>query len=403
MSDLGVAWQVARRELTERGRSKAYLLTTVITLLVVVALILLPSIFGGGTDEYQVGSVGQGNTEIIEAGELLANANDEPDAEPSVSITETQFASREEAEAALEAGEVDAVLVDGSEAIVETLGGFGESSLLTILQQGAASVRVEQLVETEGDVAADVIEIMASEPLETTTLSGQDADDGSKGAIAYFALLLLYLAILIYGQWILSAVTEEKSNRVVEVLLSTVKPWQLLAGKIAGVGLLGLAQFAGTIIVALLTLRITGAYDIPPVDMTLVAHLVLWFILGFLLYAVLFGAAGSLVSRMEDAQNVAFPMSLIAVAGFLVAISTLSDPDGAIAIIGTFIPLTAPFVVPVRVALGAIPAWQYLASVLLTVASIIGLVFVAGRIYAGGLLRYGGRVKVREAWRSAAE
>jgi ABC-2 type transport system permease protein len=403
MSDLGVAWQVARRELSERGKSKAYLLTTVITLVVVVALILLPSIFGGGTDEYDVGSVGEGNTQIIEAGELLANANDEPGAEPSVSITEIEFTNRAEAEAALEAGEVDAVLVDGSEAIVETLGGFGESSILTILQQGAASVRVEELVESEGDIAAVVIAIMASEPLETATLSGQDADDGSKGAIAYFSLLLLYLAILIYGQWILSAVTEEKSNRVVEVLLSTVKPWQLLAGKIAGVGILGLTQFAGTIIVAVLTLQITGAYDIPPVESTQVAQLVLWFVLGFLLYAVLYGAAGSLVSRMEDAQNVAFPMSLIAVVGFFVAITTLSDPDGVAAIVGTFFPLTAPFVVPVRAALDAIPAWQYALSLILTVSAIIGLVFVAGRIYAGGLLRYGGRVKVREAWRSAAE
>ncbi len=295
------------------------------------------------------------------------------------------------------------VLVDGSEAVVETLGGFGGSSILTILQQGAASVRVEELVESEGDVAADVIAIMASEPLETSTLNGEDANDGSKGGIAYFSLLLLYLAILIYGQWILSAVTEEKSNRVVEVLLSTVKPWQLLAGKIVGVGLLGLTQFAGTVIVAVLTLRITGAYDIPPVESTLVAQLVLWFVLGFLLYAVLYGAAGSLVSRMEDAQNVAFPMSLIAVAGFFVAITTLSDPDGMAAIIGTFIPLTAPFVVPVRAALDAIPAWQYVVSVVLTVAAIIGLVLVAGRIYAGGLLRYGGRIKVREAWRSAAE
>jgi ABC-2 type transport system permease protein len=403
MRDLGVAWQVARRELTERGRSKAYVLTTVITLLVVVALILIPSLFGGGTDEYQVGSVGEGNTQIIEASELLANANDEPDAEPTAIITEVEYSTRDEAEAALEAGEVDAVLVDGSEAIVETLGGFGESSILTILQQGAASVRVEELVETEGDVASDVIAIMASEPLETTTLSGQDASDGSKGAIAYFSLLLLYLAILIYGQWILSAVTEEKSNRVVEVLLSTVKPWQLLAGKIAGVGLLGLTQFAGTIIVAVLTLRITGAYEIPPVEATQVAQLVLWFILGFLLYAVLYGAAGSLVSRMEDAQNVAFPMSLIAVVGFFVAITALSDPDGVAATIGTFIPLTAPFVVPVRAALDAIPAWQYALSLVLTVAAIIGLVLVAGRIYAGGLLRYGGRIKVREAWRSAAE
>lgn len=403
MSGLAVAWQVARREIVERGRSKAFLLTTIITLLVVVALIVLPSIFGGGTDEYRVGTVGEGNTEIVEAGELLATANDEPGDEPSVAITEVPFDDRAAAEAALEAGEVDAVLVEGSELVVESVGGFGGSALVSILQQGAASVRVEELVATEGDAAADVIEIMASEPLETTTLTGQDADDGSKGAIAYFSLLLLYLAVLIYGQWILGAVTEEKSNRVVEVLLSTVKPWQLLAGKIVGVGSLGFVQFAGTVVVALLTLRLTGAFDIPPVDPVLVLHLVLWFLLGFLLYAVMYGAAGSLVSRNEDAQNVAFPMSLLAVAGFFVALTTLSDPDGVTAVVGTLVPLTAPFVVPVRAALDAIPAWQYLLAVALTVAAIVGLVFVAGRIYAGGLLRYGGRVKLREAWRSADE
>jgi ABC-2 type transport system permease protein len=86
-----------------------------------------------------------------------------------------------------------------------------------------------------------------------------------------------------------------------------------------------------------------------------------------------------------------------------VALATLSDPDGVAAVVGTFVPLTAPFVVPVRAALDAIPWWHYAAALILTIGTIIGLVFVAGRIYAGGLLRYGGRVKVREAWRSAAE
>jgi ABC-2 type transport system permease protein len=213
--------------------------------------------------------------------------------------------------------------------------------------------------------------------------------------------LLLYMAVLLYGTWILSGVTEEKSNRVVEVLLSSIKPWQLLAGKIIGIGVLGIAQFAGTIAVAVVALEVTGAFELPSLDAGAVANLIVWFILGFLLFAVMFGAAGSLVSRMEDAQNVALPMSLTAVAGFFVSIAALSDPDGLAAVIGTFIPFTAPFVVPVRAALDAIPAWQYVTAVLLTMATIVGLVFVAGRIYAGGLLRYGGRVKVREAWRSA--
>jgi len=403
VSALGIVWQIARRELRERGRSKAYLVTSAVTAILVVALVLVPRLLDGGTDIFEVGSVGSGNEAIVEAGELLGNANDEPDAEPSISISSIDFADRGSAEAALEAAEIDAILVDGSEAVVESVGGFGESQILSYLQQGAASVELEAIVAEEGDVAADVIEIMTSDPLETTTLSGQDAGDESRGAIAYAGLLLLYGAVLFYGSWILSGVTEEKTNRVVEVLLSSIKPWQLLAGKILGIGILGIGQFAGTILIAITTIQLAGIFDLPSLNALAVVNLIVWFILGFLLFAVMFGAAGSLVSRMEEAQNVAFPMSLTAVAGFFVAIATLSDADGVAAVVGTFIPLTAPFVVPVRAALEAIPGWQYAAALILTISTIIGLVFVAGRIYAGGLLRYGGRVKVREAWRSAAD
>jgi ABC-2 type transport system permease protein len=145
----------------------------------------------------------------------------------------------------------------------------------------------------------------------------------------------------------------------------------------------------------------SNTIELPSLDAGLVANLIVWFVLGFLLFAVMYGAAGSLVSRMEDAQNVAFPMTMVVVAGFFVSIAALSDPDGPTALIGTFVPLTAPFVVPVRAALETIPAWQYGLSVLLTLGAIVGLVFVAGRIYAGGLLRFGTRVKLRDAWRSA--
>jgi ABC-2 type transport system permease protein len=403
MSDLGTMWMVARRELRERGRSKSFLITTIITLVIVIALVVLPELLGGGTDEYEVGSVGEGNEAIVEAAELLGNAGDEPDAEPSVALTTVELGSREDAEAQLEDGDLDAALIDGSEVLVESVGGFGGSEIVTLLQRGAASVELESIVAEEGDVAADVIEVMTSDPLETTALSGQDPADETRGAVAYAGLLLLYIAVLIYGTTILYGVTEEKTNRVVEVLLSSIKPWQLLGGKIFGIGILGIAQFAGTILVALAAIRITGIYEIPTLNVWSVVNLVVWFTLGFLVFGVLFGAAGSLVSRMEDAQNVAFPMSLVAVAGFFIAIATLGDPDGTLAVIGTFIPLTAPFVVPVRTALDAIPLWQYVAALVITAASIVGLVLVTGRIYAGGLLRYGGRVKLREAWRSAVE
>jgi ABC-2 type transport system permease protein len=394
-------WQIARREIREHGRSKAFLITTALTFLLVAGLVVAPGLIGGGTTEYVVGGVGEGNEPIMAAAELLGNASDEPDPESSVSLKLETFDDREAAEAAMELGDLDAILIDGREVVVESVGGFGDSAVLSLLQQGAASVELEAIVTESGQAAADVIDVMTSDPLETTTLSGPEAGDETRGAVAYAGLLLLYMAVLLYGNWMLSGVTEEKSNRVVEVLLSSVKPWQLLAGKISGIGLLGIGQFAGTILVAIIALRVSNVVELPTLDVATVANLIVWFILGFLLFAVMYGAAGSLVSRMEDAQNVAFPMSMIAVAGFFVSIAALSDPDGPAAVVGTFIPMTAPFVVPVRAALGAIPGWQYLLAVILTVGAIVGLVFVAGRIYAGGLLRFGTRVKLRDAWRSA--
>ena len=403
MTSASTVWQIARREITERGKSKAYLITSAVTLLIVVGLIVVPGLFDGGTEEYLVGTVGDGNEAIVVSAERLGNARDELGEDPSVGVEWIKYNSREEAETALGEGELEAVLVDGEEVVVASVSGLGGSPLLSLLQRGAASVALEILVSENGQAAADVIDVMTSDPLETTSLTGQQEGNESRGLVAFAGLMLLYIAVLLYGTWILSGVTEEKTNRVVEVLLSSVKPWQLLAGKILGIGVLGIGQFTGTILVAAIALQATGTIDLPDIDALTVVNLVVWFVLGFLLFAVMFGAAGSLVSRMEDAQNVAFPMSLTAVAGFFVAIRALDDPDGLAAVIGTLVPLTAPFVVPVRAALDAIPLWQYLTALVLTIGAIAGLTWVAGRIYAGALLRFGGRIKVREAWRSGTQ
>lgn len=402
MSAFSTSMIVAGREIRERSRSKAYRITSVLTLLIVVGLIVVPTFFEGGTDEYTVGSVGEGNEEIVASGEAIGNSNVEDGEEPAVSITLEPFSDQSAGEAAVEAGDIDALLVDGTTIITETAGGFGASAIVGLLQRGASTVELESLVNESGDTATEVIEVMTTDSLESVTLSGDDTDREAEGVIAYAGMFLLYIAILVYGTWILGGVTEEKTNRVVEVLLSTVKPWQLLAGKIIGIGLLGLAQFGATIIIAAIAVQYAGVFDLPELPIVSVINLILWFILGFLVYAVLFAAAGALANRMEDAQTTSLPITMLAVGAFFLSIITLDDPSGPVAIIGTLIPLTAPFVVPVRVALDAIPWWQYGLSVLITAASIVGLTLVAGRIYAGGLLQYGGRIKVRQAWRSAS-
>lgn len=394
-------WKVAWREIRERFRSKAYIISTVVTALLVGGMILLPLILGGSSTTHGVGSVGEGNEPILHAAGLLAIAGDDPDEEPSTVIKVTRFSTRDEAAAALDEGSVQAVIIDGTEVLVESLGWTGPPAVVRWLQQGAAAVELERLIAEDGDTAAQVVEVMTSEVLAVNTLTGNGGDP-SRPVVAYAGLMLLYVAILLYGTWILTGVTEEKTNRVVEVLLSTLKPWQLLGGKILGIGTLGVTQFTITGLVALGAVQF-GDFDLPPIDPLLIANFLLWFVLGFLIFAVLFGAAGSLASRMEDAQNVAFPMSIVAIAGLFIAFATLDDPSGRVAFIGTLIPLTSPFVVPVRVALGAIPAWEFAAAIGIALATIVGLVFVAGRIYSGGILRTGGKVGLREAWRGASE
>lgn len=404
MSGLGTLWKVAQREIRERVRSRAFLITTGLTILIVIGLIVLPELFAGGTSESTVGSVGTGNDEIIATAVDLGNANDEEGEEPSIAIETVEFDDVETAKAALEDGEVEAVLVDGEEIIVANTGGFSGSEFVDDLQRAAGTVQIQAVVAEQGQQAADIIEILTSDPLEVTSVSEDDPEQGeSQTVLAYFGLLLLYIAVLLYGTWILTGVTEEKSNRVVEVLLSSARPWQILGGKILGIGSLGLLQMTGTIVVSLVALRATDAFDLPPIGAEAVFNLLLWFVIGFLIYAVLLGAAGSLVSRMEDANTIAMPVNMLVIVAFFVSFAALNDPDGTVAVVATFIPFTAPFVVPVRAALGAIPAWQYVVAVLLSIATIGVFTLLAGRIYAGGLLRYGGRVGIREAWRTANE
>jgi ABC-2 type transport system permease protein len=404
MSGATVLFQVALREIRERFRSKAYLITSLLTIALVLGLIILPGVFGSDTEESSVGTVGEGNAEIVATAVELGNANDEPDAAPSVAIQTTDYDSRDDAVIALEQGDVDAVLIDGEEIVVKSTSGFSGSTIVNRLQQAAGAVQIQTLVAEQGEEAANIIELLTSDPLETTTLSEGDPEESqSRTIVAYFGLLLLYMAVLLYGTWILTGVTEEKSNRVVEVLLSSVRPWQILGGKILGIGALAMVQLLSTIAVAVVALRVTGAFDLPPIELSAVLNLLLWFVIGFLLFAVMFGAAGSLVSRSEEANTIALPMSMTAVVGFFASITALDDPDGTVAVISTFFPLTAPFVVPVRTALQAIPVWQYVLAVVICIASLAALTVLAGRIYSGGILRFGSRVGWREAWRAAGD
>ena len=400
MSGLQGLWLVTARELKVRGRSKAYLLSGAFVLVLLGAAILLPQLLGGGPVIHQVGVLGQGSEPIVAVAESVLRERADDDEEVSVEVT--TFTSEEDARAALAAGEVELVVIDGSSILRQGSAGFSGSRLQDTIQEAAGIAQLEEALAGTDTTVGDVVGVLNGEPLPVSSVQGATDDDleTARSLVAYGGMFLLYMAVLLYGQWTLQAVTEEKASRVVEVLLATLRPWQLLAGKVIGVGLLGLAQFVITIAWALVLVSITDALAFPEVPVDSAVSLIIWFVLGYGLFSVLYAGAGALVSRIEDAQSVAGPVAMFAVVGFLVSFQVLDDPGGALGRIMSFVPFTAPFVVPIRVAFGEISLVEHIAAALLTAFVIGVLVRIAGRIYAGGLLHFGSRLGLRQAWRT---
>jgi ABC-2 type transport system permease protein len=217
-------------------------------------------------------------------------------------------------------------------------------------------------------------------------------------AIVVLGTIILYLSLVAYGGWVTSGVLEEKSSRVVEVILSAVRPRELLAGKVIGIGLLGLGQFAAVAVAGTIAAIAVGRH-LPPSTPWAIALIVGWFFLGYAFYCCAFAAAGAASSRQAEAPTVAGPLTLLILLGYLASLAIQSNPDGVLARITPFVPPLAPMAMPARMLLGHAAPWELPASAAVTLAATYGLVRLAGRAYSGTILRFGSRVSLREALR----
>jgi ABC-2 type transport system permease protein len=381
-------WLVILRELRSRGRNKSFVISTLFSVALVVGLIVVPPLLTGGDTTHQLGVAGPGSSEIAAAAAALAGEG--------TTVEITAFPAADAAGDAVRSGEIDGAVIDGERLVVQRTGGFGISPLVGLIQQAAGAEEIRALLEVEDAAALEAA--LRGEVLEVETLSGRDAaHTEGRTWLAYGGTILMWTLILGYGTWALNGVTEEKANRVIEILLAAVPAWQLFAGKIIGIALLGLFQFVVLAAAALVAITLTGAFDLPTLPLDFAAVLGLWVLLGFAMYLVLFGCAGALASKIEDAQSAMSPIITIALVGFFASFAVLGDPDGVIAVVGTFVPFMAPFVVPIRAALETIPLWQHLSAVALSAVTAFALTMLAGRVYRGGALQFAGKV----AWRRA--
>ena len=243
---------------------------------------------------------------------------------------------------------------------------------------------------------------MAPVPVENQQLGVTAGRSSGNANAAMIMSVLLFMAIILYGNLVLTGVAEEKSSRVVEVLLARMPARNLLAGKVAGIGLLGFAQFAVTALAALVAALAVHPAGIPAVSGGVLAWVIVWFVLGYAIYAMAYGALGSLASRAEDAANIAAPVSYVLSAAYFVSFWVVtSNPDSAWSKLVSLFPATAPFAMPGRIAIGAAAWWEPVIAVALAIAAIAGLVVLAGRVYAGAILHTGPTLKLSDAWNAA--
>jgi ABC-2 type transport system permease protein len=252
----------------------------------------------------------------------------------------------------------------------------------------AAGVDPDALLAMVAPVPVDNVEL--------GQVTGRSADDETA---AFIMTLVLFGAITTYGAMVLGGVVEEKSSRTVEVLLARMPARNLLAGKIAGIGLLGLAQIVAVAVVVLVAGSIVDAFDVPAVRGGVLAWAVVWFILGYALYATVFGTLGSLASRTEDASSVTGSVTVLLVLGFMVSFAAIGSAETTWARIVAWIPVTAPLAMPNRIAMGVATWWDPVAAAAITIAAIAALVALGGRVYTHAILHTGATLKLGDAWR----
>jgi ABC-2 type transport system permease protein len=387
-------WLVLTREYSERIRSKAFLISNGAILAVLLLGLTLPLLLGGGDEPVTVGVIGE---DAVVVGELAIAQQEAFDLELELA----PIGSRADAEAALETEEVEVVLLDATTVLAD---GTVGRALEALLANAANSVRVDAALDASGLDADERATLFAIAPLEVEQLNDRaDAVDVFDPSIAvvYGAVFMLYGLLAVYGQWVAQGIVEEKQSRVIEVLLSALRPTELLAGKVLGLGALGLTQVTVLAGVAAGGLLVTDVIDIPPAAWQALAFVVPWYVLGFLLYAALFAAAGSLVARVEDLQSATLPVIMILIGALLAVQVALADPSGTFATVAGLVPLTAPIVQPILLAVGVASWPQVVLAIALALASIAALLPLAARIYRNSVLRTSGRVSVKEAWRGS--
>jgi ABC-2 type transport system permease protein len=389
VTDREAALLVARREFGERLRQRSFQISFAITVGIVIAVGILSGVLGGDeAEQYEVGAQGAQAVAIADAARELGPRFD-------VRVEPRRFEYAARARAAVRDEAVEVAIVGGTLVAREE----PPDELGQTLQAAARQVRAEELLRSSGLEPSEARRALNPPPLAVQTL--EDDDSAERSGVAFTASLVLYLQLIVFGLAVATAVVEDKASRVVEVLLATIPSRSLLAGKIAGIGLLGLLQLLAIGVAGLGAAAASGALELRGDDAEALAVALLWFLFGYALWATLYAIAGVVVSRQEDLQSASTVLTMVLVVSYLLVFPVLDDPASTLAVITSLVPLCSPIVMPARVALGEAGLLEMVASLALLAGSVAVLVVLGARIYDRAILRMGRPLKFAEAWRLA--
>ncbi len=378
---------VSRREALVRLRSRVFIGGTIAMVALVVIGLVGFSLLGAKTTAVRVGFSG-GSQALEKAFSASATALRQP-------VTVSDVTDETAGRAQVSAGTLD-VLVTGSATAPTAV---VQKTAPSLVQAALERAVVSADLTAAGLSPADLASVMSGAQVRVEALQPTKPGLTQERVVGLAVGILLWIALGLWGNQVAQGVVEEKATRIMEILLATVPPSQLLAGKVAGIGLIGLAQLGLVAMAALITNAATHVVTTPALETAAILGYIMWFLLGFLFYASAYATLAALVSRPEEVQGAVAPFSLFQIGAYLLAYLYLANPASPLVAVASVLPPFAPILMAVRISGGDVPAWQFALALVLIVAAIAGLIWVAGRVYANSAMRIGARVRFMDAFR----
>ncbi|MCX6467798.1 MAG: ABC transporter permease [Corynebacteriales bacterium] len=390
---------IARREISTRVRARSFLITNALLLVVIIGGLIVASIFTGGDDKPEkIGVVGTNTAlsqSITAAGQVTGTK-----------VEIVPLADAAQARTQVDAGDVSVAVAPGqaggaafTAVTKDGLSGTSETIVRTAIAQLAQQ---QALARNNIDPAAFAAAQQAGNRLDVTETTPAKADEGQRLAIAYVGVILLLFAIMTGGGMVSAGVVEEKTSRVVELLLATIRPLHLLWGKILGIGAITFGQLVVLGGAGLITASVTGLLTVPGAAVSMLAAVVVWFLLGFLFFATLYAATGAMVSRQEELGSTAAPLTILSLGVLYAGIFGINALDSTFIKVLSWIPPFSASLMPMRIAAGETDTVQVIGTVVIMVVACLAAVWAASRIYQRSILQTGSKVRWADALKGSA-